>query len=114
MNNKMKASGYNNNRLIYPQTNGNIPETYSRPSDVESTIALKVLDWLNSLSTPAEITNVVRVYAGERALSVRNAQRIFNGRKELGSFKDLGQVAAVPGIGVKKFSAIVNAFNSST
>ena len=81
--------------------------------DLNPEISNKVLDKLNSLNSPEEMVKTVTTFAGYRVLSIRVAQRIFDAKKELGRFQDLQQVATVPGIGPKKFTFIINAFNDS-
>ena len=77
--------------------------------NVNSETSSKILDRLNSLNSAEEIASVVATYAGQRVLSIRIAQRIFGAKEELGRFQKLQQVAAVPGIGIKKFTSIINA-----
>jgi hypothetical protein len=101
-------------RHRHRKKNSQIPEISLRPRDIDSIIVVKVLTLLNSLNTPKEVKNAITMRAGERVLSIRIAQRIVNKREELGRFKDLEQVAAVPGIGIKKFNAIIYAFGDLT
>ena len=97
-------------RHSHREKNSHIPETSLRPRDIDSIIVVKVLTLLNSLNTPKAMKNAITMRAGERVLSIRISQRILNKREELGRFEDLKQVAAVPGIGIKKFNAIIYAF----
>ena len=80
-----------------------------RPKDVTPTVVSKVLDFLNSANTADKIVNTITMFAGDRVLSFRIAQRILHERTELGGFKDLREISAIPGIGHKTFTAIVHA-----
>lgn len=89
--------------------NGQGFQVYWGLKNVNSEISSKILDRLNSLNSAEEIASVVATYAEQRVLSIRIAQRIFSMKEELGRFRSLQQVAAVPGIGVKRFTSIMNA-----
>lgn len=89
--------------------NGQGFQVYWGLKNVNSEISSKILDRLNSLDSAEEIASVVATYAGQRVLSIRTAQRIFSMKEELGRFQSLQQVAAVPGIGAKRFTSIMNA-----
>jgi hypothetical protein len=89
--------------------NGQGFQVYSGLKNVNSETASKILDRLNSLNSAEEIASVVATYAGQRVLSIRIAQRIFGTKEELGGFQELKQVAAVPGIGSKRITSIINA-----
>jgi len=91
--------------------NGQGFHVYWWPKNINSETSSKILDRLNSLNSAEEIAGVVATYAGQRVLSIRIAQRIFGMKEELGRFQDLRQVAAVPGIGTKRFTSIMNAFD---
>ena len=86
-------------------------KTYVRPKDVDPIVASKVLAWLNSSNTAHEIENTIARYAGEGVLGIRIAKKILHEKVELGGFKYLQQVAAVPGIGIKRFNVIVYALS---
>jgi len=94
--------------------NGQSFHVYWWPKNINSETSSKILDRLNSLNSAEEVVRVVAAYAGQRVLSVRIAQRIFGVKEELGRFQDLQQVAAVPGIGTKRFTSILNALGDST
>jgi hypothetical protein len=94
--------------------NGQSFHVYWWPKNINSETSSKILDRLNSLNSAEEVVRVVAAYAGQRVLSVRIAQRIFGVKEELGRFQDLQQVAAVPGIGTKRFTSILNALRDST
>jgi len=104
------TSKFNKQRNI----NSQIPDAYSRPRAIDSIKAVKALALLNSLNTPNEVKNAITMRNGERLLSIRIAQRILNKKEELGGFKDLKQVAAVPGVGIKKMNAIIYALGDLT
>ncbi len=89
--------------------NGQGFQVYSGLKNVNSETASKILDRLNSLNSAEEIASVVATYAGQRVLSIRIAQRILGTKEELGRFQALKQVAAVPGIGTKRITSIINA-----
>jgi hypothetical protein len=89
--------------------NGQGFQVYSGLKNVNSETASKILDRLNSLNSAEEIASVVATYAGQRVLSIRIAQRILGTKQELGRFQELKQVAAVPGIGTKRITSIINA-----
>ena len=91
--------------------NGQGFHIYWWPKNINSETSNKILDRLNSLNSAEELASVVAAYAGRRVLSIRIAQRIFGMKEELGRFQDLRQVAAVPGIGTKRFTSIINALN---
>lgn len=84
-------------------------QVYWELKNVNSEISSKILDRLNSLNSAEQIASVVATYAGQMVLSIRIAQRIISRKEELGRFQDLQQVAAVPGIGDRKFTSIINA-----
>jgi hypothetical protein len=84
---------------------------YWWPKSISSQTSTKILGRLNSLNSAEELASVVATYAGRRVLSIRIAQRIFGIKEQLGRFQDLRQVAAVPGIGTKRFTSIINALN---
>jgi hypothetical protein len=90
---------------------GQVLKTYLKPKDVASVIASKVLTLLNSSSTADEILNAINKGAEERVFNAKTAQKILDKKVELGGFKDLQQVAIVPGIGTKKFTQIVHALS---
>lgn len=81
--------------------------------NISSETSSKILDRLNSFNSAEEMARVVATYAGQRVLSVRIAQRIFSMKEKVGKFQDLQQVAIVPGIGIKKFTSIMNALGGS-
>jgi hypothetical protein len=89
--------------------NGQGFQVYWELKNVNSEISSKILDRLNSLNSAEQVASVVATYAGQTVLSIRIAQRMINRKEELGRFQDLQQVAAVPGIGDKKFTSIINA-----
>ena len=83
-------------------------QVYLEPNNVTSEEANKVLDRLNSLNSAAEIINVIGNNAGQRVIGIRIAQRILNTKMRAGKFKDLNEVATVPGIGYKRFTTIMS------
>ena len=93
--------------------NGQGFQVYWELKNVNSEISSKILDRLNSLNSAEQVASVVATYAGQTVLSIRIAQRMINRKEELGRFQDLQQVAAVPGIGDRKFTGIINALGDS-
>jgi hypothetical protein len=75
--------------------------------DINQEKANKVLAKLNSLDSIAEITRLISRYDEQHAIGKRMAQRILNMRREVGHFRDLNQVAMVPGIGHKRLAIII-------
>ena len=86
-------------------------QVYLEPNNVTSEEASKILDRLNSLNSAVEIMNTIGTYAGQRVIGFRIAQRILNAKMQAGKFRDLNQVATVPGIGYKRFIIIMSALS---
>jgi flavorubredoxin len=84
-------------------------QVYLGPNTLTSEEAGKILDKLNSLNSSAEIMGVLGTYGGQKVFGNRIAQRIFNTKAQIGKFQSLNQVAAMPGIGYKRFNAILSA-----
>jgi hypothetical protein len=84
-------------------------QVYWRLKNVNFETSSKILDRLNSLNSAEEIASAVATYAGQRVLSIRIAKRVFSVKEELGRFQSLRQVAAVPGIGSRRFTSIIAA-----
>ena len=93
--------------------NGQGFQVYRNPTNISSETSSKILDRLNSFNSAEEMARVVAAYTGQRVLSVRIAQRVFSMKEKVGKFQDLQQVAIVPGIGIKKFTSIINALGGS-
>ena len=93
--------------------NRQIFQVYLEPNDIISEKVNRILDRLNSLNSATEIMNAVGSHMGQRVLSPRIAQRILNAKMQTGKFRDLNQVAIVPGIGHKRFTIIMSALNDS-
>ena len=93
--------------------NAQARKAYLRPKDVNPAEAGKVLAFLNAAKTTEEIANAIITSTGERILSIRVAQKILDRQVQLGGFKDLKQVASVPGIGRRRFTEIVHALDKS-
>jgi len=75
--------------------------------DINPEKANQVLEKLNSLDSAAEIARLVQKYDVQHRIGKRMAQRILNARREVGRFRDLHQVAIVPGIGNKRLALII-------
>lgn len=84
-------------------------QVYLGSNDVDSEKASKILDRLNSLNSAEEIMGIIGTYAGKRVLGNRIAQKILKAKKAVGNFQNLNQVAALPGIGTKRFVIIMSA-----
>jgi len=94
--------------------NRQIFQIYLEPNNITLEKSNRILDRLNSLNSATEIMNAVGSYMGQRVLSHRIAQRILKAKMQSGKFRDLNQVATVPGIGYKRFTNIMSALNDST
>ena len=86
-----------------------LSQIYLGPNDVDSERASKILNRLNSLNSAEEIMGIIGTYEGKRVLGNRIAQRILKAKNEIGKFKDLNQIAVLPGIGAKRFVIIMSA-----
>lgn len=84
-------------------------QVYLGPNMLTSEEASAILDKLNSLNSAAEIKSVLGTYGGQRVFGNRIAQRILNTKAQVGEFQSLNQIAAVPGIGCKRFNTILSA-----
>lgn len=82
-------------------------ENYIKPEDVSPEDAQKVLDFLNSAQSAAEIAEAVEI-AHERDVGIIVAQHILDRRKQLGKFTNLQQVADVWQVGPERFSEIIS------
>ena len=82
-------------------------ENYIKPEDVSPEDAQKVLDFLNSAQSAAEIAEAVEI-AHERDVGIRVGQHILDRRQQLGGFTSLQQVADVWQVGPERFSQIVS------
>jgi hypothetical protein len=82
--------------------------------DVNPEKANKVLAKLNSFDSIAEMTRLIGVHDEQHAFGKRMAQRILNMRREVGHFRDLNQVAMVPGIGNKRLAIIICSLGGSS
>ncbi len=82
-------------------------KAYLRPEDVEPARAKRVLSFLNTVAAD-EIADAIE-FPGERDVGIKVAQNILARRVQLGGFKNLRQVAAVPQVGLERFTEIVNA-----
>lgn len=84
---------------------------YIRPEDVKPDISKKVLGSLNTARSAEELAAAIEVI-GERDVGLKVAQNIITRRTQLGGFKNLNEVAAVPQIGQERFTEIVNTLSS--
>jgi DNA uptake protein ComE-like DNA-binding protein len=72
----------------------------------------KILRRLNSLNTADEIINALSTYTRQEVFGYNLALRIVKIKREMGGFQNIRQIASVPGVGAKRFTAIINALNS--
>ena len=84
-----------------------------QPQDVPEFKAERVLQFLNTAKTANEIAETIEI-PGERDVGIRLAQKILDRRRELGSFKNLTELAEVPQVGPKRFTQIVDVLGDST
>ncbi len=90
-----------------------LSQVYLGQNDVDSEKASKILNRLNSLNSTEEIMGIFGSHEGKKILGNRIAQRILKAKTEIGKFKDLNQVAVLPGIGAKRFVIIMSALADS-
>ena len=67
-----------------------------------------ILDKLNSFNSVSEINSALNAYSGRKIFSDVIAKRLFNTKVQINKFKSLNQIATIPGIGRKKFNALVS------
>ncbi len=82
-------------------------ENYIKPEDVSPEDAQKVLDFLNSAQSAAEIAEAIEI-AHERDVGVKVGQHMLDRREQLGGFTSLQQVADVSQVGPERFSEIIS------
>ena len=87
-------------------------ENYIKPEDVSPQDAQKVLNFLNSAQSAAEIDKTVEI-RDERDVGLRVGQRILDRRKVLGQFSTLQQIADIPYVGPERFTEIVTTLRES-
>ncbi|XES78433.1 MAG: ComEA family DNA-binding protein [Candidatus Bathyarchaeia archaeon] len=78
-----------------------------KPEETSENTSKKVLRFLNAATTSEEIANAIEV-PGERDVDLKIAQRILDTKTKSGPFTTLTEVADIPLIGPKRFSAIVD------
>ena len=83
---------------------------YIRPEELTPSLAKSVLASLNMARSSEELAADIEV-SGERDVGQKVAQNILIRRTQLGGFKDLSQVFAVPQVGPERFTEIVNALS---
>lgn len=81
-------------------------DAFLLPEDVSAEHARQVLDFINQAPSAQVIAEAVEL-PGELDVGVRIGQRIINRRTELGGFRTLDQLYAVPYIGPERFTEIV-------
>ncbi len=82
--------------------------------DINQEKAAKILARLNALDSVTEVTRLTEMHDEQHAIGKRMAQRILNTRREVGHFRDLNQVAMVPGIGNKRLAIIIRSLSDTT
>jgi hypothetical protein len=85
-----------------------VANAYIKPEDVDPSDAATVLDFLNAVVSAKELAEAIEI-PGKRDIGTKLAQRIFNRRQELGTFRNLRQVADIEQLGPKRFTELVNA-----
>lgn len=91
--------------------NSQAKKAYLKPEEVEPAKAKRVLAFLNAAAAASEIAEAVE-FPGERDVGIGVAHSILARRAQLGGFKNLRQVAAVPQVGPERFTEIVNALGA--
>ncbi|MDP3878775.1 MAG: helix-hairpin-helix domain-containing protein [Dehalococcoidales bacterium] len=79
---------------------------YTRPEEINTGTASNVLASLNTTRSSEELAAIIEI-SGERDIGQKVAQNIIARRTQLGGFKDLSQVLAVPQVGPERFTEIV-------
>jgi len=83
-------------------------QVYLEQNTLTSEETITILDKLNSLNSAAEIKKALSTYTGQRIFGDRIAQRLFDTKVHINKFRSLNQIATVPGIGRKRFKAILS------
>jgi hypothetical protein len=83
---------------------------YTRPEELTASIAKNVLASLNMSRSSEELATDIEI-RGERDIGQKVAQNILVRRTQLGGFKNLSQVFAVPQVGPERFTEIVKALS---
>ena len=86
-------------------------KAYIKPQDVKPSLAKTILTFLNTAKTTEDIAGIVEL-PGERDERIMIARNLLARRDELGGFKSLKDIAAVPHIGPKRFTEIIMAFRN--
>ncbi len=84
-------------------------QIYLGPEHVDPDRANKILDKINSLSSPNEMMDLIAKNIGRSGFAQGTAQRIFDAKAKVGKFQNLNQVATMHGIGRKKFGLLISA-----
>ena len=77
-----------------------------QPQNVPEEKTKRVLEFLNTARTAAEIAGTIEI-PGERDVGMWLAQKILDRRQELGSFSNLTEVADISQVGPKRFTRII-------
>ena len=87
-------------------------QVFLEPNNITSEEVGNILDRLNSLNSTAEIIKAIGTHAGQNVVGLRIAQRILNVKMQAGKFRDLNQIATVPGIGYRRFTIMISALGN--
>jgi hypothetical protein len=83
---------------------------YMRPEELAASTVKNVLDSLNIVRSSEELATDIEIH-GERDIGQKVAQNILLRRTQLGGFKNINQVYAVPQVGPERFTEIVDALS---
>jgi hypothetical protein len=84
-------------------------QIYLGTDNVDSEYTGKILGRLNSLNSAEEVMKAIGTYGGQNIFGMVMAQRILKTKARIGQFRDLNQLATLPGIGPKKLSLLMAA-----
>ncbi len=83
---------------------------YTRPEELTQSAVKNILATLNMAKSSAELGADIEV-SGERDIGQKVAQNLLLRRTQLGGFKNISQVYAVPQVGPERFSELVEALS---
>jgi len=83
---------------------------YLTPRDVPENTASNILTSLNAAISPQELASTLR-FSGTNSVGRKLAYNIWKSRNQLGDFRDMNQIFAIPQIGRKRFAQIVDALS---
>jgi hypothetical protein len=92
-----------------PELCRQIVQIYLGTDNIDSEHTGKILGRLNCLNSAEEVMKAIGKYSGQSIFGMVMAQRIFKAKTRIGQFRDLNQLATLPGIGPKKLSLLMAA-----